>query len=55
MISEFTFVKMLTQKNESNDKRGISYNNIKHNNKSQTTFLKVHTSIDACVLAPIIA
>ena len=37
---EFKFIKMLTRQKESNDKRGIGYNNAIHNYKSQITFVK---------------
>ena len=49
--SEFKFVKMLTRQKGYNDKRG--YNNAKYRVKPH--LLKVHTSIDSCLFAPIVA
>ena len=38
--SESKFTKMLTRQKGFNDKRGIGYNNVTHNYKSKTTFIK---------------
>ena len=42
---------MLTRQKGLNDKRGIGYNNVTHNNKSKTIFVKStykHRSIPTC-------
>ena len=38
--SESKFTKILSCQKGSNDKRGIGYNNVTHNYKSKTTFVK---------------